>query len=205
MISSTRSSESASRSSWKDASSVISFSSTPSCSASISLTRSKTSSRDANRLSLLFSLSGRGARRCYTVGEAVGEPAHDAVIDPAGGEADRVRDRLRGRVAVGDHGQPAQAEKVGAAVRLGIEPLAHPSRRAPNQKAAELPSRRRLDLLAERVENLRNRALEKLERDVAGEPVADDDICRKPQQLACLGVAAEVETGLLRKELMRLE
>src|SRR5215211_6967224 len=121
MISSTRSSESASRSSWKDASSVISFSSTPSCSASISLTRSKTSSRDANRLSLLFSLSGRGARRCYTVGEAVGEP------------------------------------------------LPHSSGCAPDQDPAELASRRRSDLLAERVEDLRDRAFQELERDVARE------------------------------------
>src|SRR5207249_4345336 len=47
MISSTRSSESASRSSWKEASSLMSPSSTPSCSVSTSLTRSKTSSRDA--------------------------------------------------------------------------------------------------------------------------------------------------------------
>src|SRR6478735_10672116 len=47
MISSTRSSESASRSSWNDASSVMSASSIPSCSVSTSLTRSKTSSRDA--------------------------------------------------------------------------------------------------------------------------------------------------------------
>src|ERR671934_824982 len=47
MISSTRSSESASRSSWKEASSVISFSSTPSCSVKTSFTRSNTSSRDA--------------------------------------------------------------------------------------------------------------------------------------------------------------
>src|SRR5437016_2234426 len=47
MISSTRSSESASRSSWKEAPSVISPSSTPSCSVRTSFTRSKTSSRDA--------------------------------------------------------------------------------------------------------------------------------------------------------------
>src|SRR6266516_2014545 len=46
-ISSTRSSESATRSSWNEASSVISPSTTPSCSVRTSFTRSKTSSRDA--------------------------------------------------------------------------------------------------------------------------------------------------------------
>src|SRR5215831_3096704 len=123
MISSTRSSESASRSSWKDASSVTSFSSTPSCSTRTSLTRSKTSSREA----AMSPLSGVGFGKradantllpnlpCF-LGHSLAEAGDDTVVDAACGEANRVRDRGAGGVSVRDHGEAAQAEQIRAAV-----------------------------------------------------------------------------------------
>src|SRR5690348_16857543 len=125
MINSTRSSESASRSSWKDASSVTSFSSTPSCSTRTSLTRSKTSSREAAMSPLLWIGFGERADantllRGFPL-ESLAELGNDGVLDAAGREPDRARDRLGRGVPVRDHGEPAQPEEVGAPVRVGVE------------------------------------------------------------------------------------
>src|SRR4051812_3234339 len=128
MISSTRSRESASRSSWNDASSVISASSTPSCSVRTSLTRSKTSSRDA-AMSPQCGFGGLGngsskTARSYTdaLGEPLREPLHDAVLDAPRREPDGVRNGAPAAVSMRDHGEPAEAEQVGAAVGVGVEP-----------------------------------------------------------------------------------
>src|SRR6478609_3465749 len=128
MISSTRSSESASRSSWKDASSVTSLSSTPSCSTRTSLTRSKTSAREAAMSPLLGVGFGKRAdantllaRFPGFLGHPLAESGDDAVVDAPRREADRVRDRCLRGVPVGDHREPAQAEQVPAAVRVGVE------------------------------------------------------------------------------------
>src|SRR3982751_2755672 len=111
MISSTRSSESASRSSWKEASSVISLSSMPSCSTRTSLTRSKTSSRDAAMSPHLGSIVLR-ARRCYhAVGKALLQSLDDGALDADGREPDRIGDGRTRRVAVSDHGETAEPEQ----------------------------------------------------------------------------------------------
>src|SRR5438105_14213461 len=158
MISSTRSSESASRSSWKDASSVISFSSTPSCSTRTSLTRSKTSSREAAMSPLLGIGFGKRADANTLFARFFGLPGHslaetrdDAVLDAASGEPDRVGDRGAGGVPVGDHRQAAQAEEVRAAVRVGIEMRAQAGGGGLDQQATGLPARGRRDLGAEPV------------------------------------------------------
>ncbi len=88
-----------------------------------------------------------------------------------------------------DHGEAAQTEQVRAAVGVRIEAGAQPAGRRPDQQAAELASGRRGDLLAEGVEQLGDRALQELQRQVAGESVGDDDVGRPPQQVAALGVA----------------
>src|SRR5437764_4266475 len=169
MISSTRSSESASRSSWNDASSVISFSSMPSCSVKTSLTRSKTSSREA-AMSPHLSVDERADS---TIGKPFCKPVHDLVLHSAGGEADGVRDGGPRGVAVRDHRQATQAKQVGAAVGVRVEALPQPVRRRPDEKAAEFAARRRNDLLPERVEDRLDRPLEELQADVAGEAVRD--------------------------------
>src|SRR6266852_2205642 len=132
MISSTRSSESASRSSWKDASSLISFSSTPSCSTRTSLTRSKTSSREAAMSPLLgIGFGKRADANTLLLGllrHSLAEPPDDVMVDAAGSEPNRVGDRAARRVPVRDHGQAPQPEQVGAAVRVGVEMGAQPGR-----------------------------------------------------------------------------
>src|SRR3954465_7431983 len=109
--------------------------------------------------------------RSYTdaFGKPLCEPLHDTVLRTARGETDRVRDRRAAARAVGDHDEPAQSEQVGAAVGLGVEPRPEAARGRPDQRPAELPGHRRADLGPERVEELDDRPLEQLQRDVAGE------------------------------------
>src|SRR5205814_8845510 len=152
MISSTRSSESASRSSWKDASSLISLSSTPSCSTRTSLTRSKTSSREAAMSPLLGIGFGKRAdantllaRLLRFSSHSLAETRDDAVLDAACGKPDRVRDSGAGGVAVGDYGQAAQAEEVRAAVGVGVEMGAEARGGRLDQQSAGLPPCRRRD------------------------------------------------------------
>src|SRR6185312_2358173 len=102
-------------------------------------------------------------------GQTGRQRADHVVLDASRGEVDRVRDRAPGRVAVGDHGEAAQAEQVRAAVRLGIERRAEAPRRRADQKPTELPAPAGRDLVAERVEHGPDRPLEQLQRDVAGE------------------------------------
>src|SRR5437763_2253348 len=159
MISSTRSSESASRSSWKFASSVISFSSTPSCSVSTSLTRSKTSSRDA----AMSPRSGSGGREAGGLYHAVlplqplCEPAGNVVLHSPPRQPHGVRDRAARGVPVRDHRNMPEPEEVCAAVGVGIEALPEPPRGRPNEQPAELPSRRGGDLGAQRIQNAGDR------------------------------------------------
>src|SRR5829696_7808304 len=137
-------------------------------------------------------------------GQAGGQPADDVVLDPAGGEVDRVRDRAPGRVAVCDHREAAEAEQVRAAVRVRVERRAEPSGRRSDQETAELPARRRFDLLAQRVQHRLDRAFEQLQGDIAGEAVADDDVRGPGEQVPALGIAGELELAR-RQERVRLE
>src|SRR5437868_12032622 len=206
MISSTRSSESASRSSWKEASSVMSASSIPSCSVRTSLTRSKTSSRDAAMSPHLW-ISGAEARRSYSLdrpGKPCCEPPDDVVVHSTGGQPDGVGDGGPRRVAVRDDGQAAEAEQVRAAVRVGVEALPQPSGSGTDEEPADGAARIGGDLLAECVEQRGDRPLEELERDVPGEAVGDDDVGRAAEDVAALAVATEVEVAR-GEELMRLE
>src|SRR6266536_4104921 len=126
----------------------------------------------------LARLGGKGkTARSYTdaFGKTLRETLHNTVLDAARGQADRVGDRAPAGVAVGDHRQAAQPEQIGAAVCVRIEAGTQAARRRPDQQAAELAGPRRRDLLPQRVEQLADRALEQLERDVAGESVGDDD------------------------------
>src|SRR4249919_2207441 len=132
MISSTRSSESASRSSWKDAASTTSASSTPSCSTRTTFTRSKTSSREA-AMSPLLAVGTCGGRDANTVLrrlslESVAELRNDAVLDAARCKPDRVRDRAPRRVAVRDDDDAAETEEICTAKLLRIEARTKPPR-----------------------------------------------------------------------------
>src|SRR5262245_8496471 len=126
------------------------------------------------------------------------------MLDASSGQADCVRDRRRRRAAVRDHGLSAQAEEVRAAVGVRVEPLAQTARRGPDQEAADLAASRGADLVADALEDRRDRALEELEADVAGEPVANDDVAGLAQDVPALDVAAEVEVAL-GEQRVRLE
>ena len=97
---------------------------------------------------------------------------------------------------MGDHGEAAEAEQIGTAVRLGIEPLAEPPRRGADEQAADPPPPGGDDLLTQLLEHGLDRALHQLEDDVAGEAVADDDVRGALEQPAALDVAGEVEVAL---------
>src|SRR6185312_5500602 len=139
MISSTRSSESASRSSWNEASSVIAFGSAPSCSTNTSLTLSATSSREAaisvSYLPFSQGPSGtadgttlpRGCRNFFL--QAPGDALHDISGRALCPERDRVRDRGARARSVSDDHESSQPEQIGASVGVGIEPLAETARR----------------------------------------------------------------------------
>src|ERR671911_490785 len=200
MISSTRSRESASRSSVKDASSVTSPSSMPSCSVRTSLTRSKTSSRDAAISPRL--VGDVGARGIYH--HPLRKTIHDAVFDPSRGQPDRVRDRRPGGVSVRDHREASEPEEVRAAVGVGVEPAPETACRGPDEQPTELAAGGGGDLLAERVEQLLDRPLEQLQGDVAREAVGDDDVGREAKQLPSLRVPLEVQPALA-KQGVRLE
>ena len=94
-----------------------------------------------------------------------------------------------------DHDEPAQAEEVGAAVRVGVEALAQPPGGGTDEQSAEVPGRVGGDLLSQRVEQSSDRPLDGLERDVAREAVGDEDVGGALEDVAALGVAAEVEVG----------
>src|SRR3954470_17823297 len=213
MISSTRSSESASRSSWNEASSVMSFASTPSCSTSTSLTLSATSSREAAiSLSYLpFSLGPSGTADATTLPRGrrnlFFEACANALDDVSGrtlrAEGDRVGNRRSRAGAVGDDYETSQPQQIGAAVGIRVEPLAQAARGGTDEEASEFPARARLDLLSELVEERLDRPFHELERHVAREAVADDHVGCVREQLAALDVADEVEMARLENR-MRL-
>src|SRR4051812_24428926 len=138
------------------------------------------------------------AGRSYRVGldgQAGSKPSDDVVLDAAGRETGRIRDRGRRRIAVCDDDEALETEEIGAAVRVRIEPRAQPPRRRADEQAAELPAGCRLDLAAESAEHRADRPLERLERDVPGEAVGDEDVGGAFEDVAAFGVALEVEIG----------
>src|SRR5262245_22262705 len=94
-----------------------------------------------------------------------------------------------------DHREPTEAQQVGAAVRVRVEPLAKVTRGRPDQEPPDLAARRRADLVPDPLEDGLDRALEQLQADVAREPVADDDVARLAEEVAALDVAAEAEVA----------
>src|SRR6188472_223331 len=147
MISSTRSSESASRSSWNDASSDNSLSSTPSCSLRTDLTRSATSSRDSATCSTSRLERVPGARGLYhALRQSLTHQTDDVVLASTRRQPDRIRDRdARARPVRDDHDAP-QTEQIRAPGRLRVEPRAQASSRWTDQEPPELAAPGRLDL-----------------------------------------------------------
>ena len=83
-------------------------------------------------------LGGPVQKRADHTQEPLSKAFYNTMLHPARGEPDRVGDRPAAGVAVRDHREAAQAEQVGAAVGVRVEPGAQPPRRGPDQEAAEL-------------------------------------------------------------------
>ena len=103
-----------------------------------------------------------------------------------------------------DHDEPAQPEEVAAAGRLGIEARPQPRAAGRTSRPPTLP--RVLAPSSERSapRSVRIVPFERLQRHVAGEAVADDDVAGSLEQLAALDVAVEAERARL-EERVRLE
>src|ERR671936_320760 len=84
---------------------------------------------------------------------ALGEALDDSVANASSGKPDRVRDRPRRRIAVGDDDEALEADQVGAAEGVGVEPGPQGARGRPDEQRAEPPPRRAADLLAQRLED----------------------------------------------------
>src|SRR5205823_6274420 len=99
---------------------------------------------------------------------------------------------------------PAQAEEIRAPVGIRIEALPEPTRPRTDEQSADPAAERGRDLLAEGLEQILDRALEQLQRDVPGEAVRDDHVARPRDQVATLRVARKVQLAR-PEELMCLE
>ena len=116
------------------------------------------------------SRAGAPVGREHTGRQPLLEPLDDAVLRAHRGKTDRIGDRHSRARPVGDDDEPAQAEEIGAAVRLRIEALAETACARPDENAADLPAERRPDLGPKDVEDAPDRPLERLERDVPVKP-----------------------------------
>src|SRR2546423_4523627 len=119
------------------------------------------------------------------------EPPPHAGLDASLRDPNRVNDRARRRRAVRDDAHTVDTEQHRAAGQIGIE---H-GRRLEQQRSDDLA---RLLRLGRRVEHAEDeldggaqRPLERLEHDVAREPVGHDDVDRSVHEVATLDVATE--------------
>ena len=106
---------------------------------------------------------------------------------------DGVAHRLRRRAAVTDDAQARDAEQRRAAVLRIVDALAEAPERPPRQQVAHLARERALQLLAEQLLDHLDQALAQLQRDVAGEAVAHDDVGLAREHVAGFDVADERE------------
>ena len=88
------------------------------------------------------SCSSTAAARACRSGSRSASRSTTPCSTPRAASADRVRDRAAAGVAVGDHGEAAQAEQIGAAVGVRVEPRAQP-RAPPAGSAGRRASRAR--------------------------------------------------------------
>ena len=99
----------------------------------------------------------------------------------------------RAERAVRHDAEPAQAEQERAALRLGVDRVAQPAQRRPQQQPAGLRARARRRRLAHRAEQRVRGPLHHLEEDVAGEAVGDDHVGLARADGEALDVAGELE------------
>src|SRR5207247_6320422 len=138
----------------------------------------------------------RGLRRRdpqdLVVNPVVHPVAHEIQSDPYG-----VLDGAHGRPAVADDGGRPNAQKRHAAVLGIVDLLAKVSECRSREDIAQFGKKRLGDLLLHEMQDGLRGALHRLQRHVADEAVADDDVRLAVEDIAALHVADEVQGGLL--------
>jgi hypothetical protein len=120
---------------------------------------------------------------------------HHILPHAARGDLHRAREAARLERPVGYDAQLAQAEQHRAALLLRVELIAERLQRRPQQGAADDRPRARLRRRADGSQQRVHRALHRLQRDVAGEAVADDHVGGAGPEREALDVADEVEVA----------
>src|SRR6266571_248070 len=125
----------------------------------------------------------------------------DPIVDPVAHEVQRdpyrVLDGARRRPAVTDDRRRTHAQKRHASVLGVVDFLAKIAERRSRQDIAHFREERLGDLLFHEVQDRLRGALHRLQRHVADEAVADDDVRLAVEDVAALHVADEVQGGFL--------
>ena len=116
-----------------------------------------------------------------------------AGLDHLAGELDPVHDRPLARRAVGDDAHPVDAEEDRPAVRLGIERLVQRQQGREERLGVRLVLLLRRERGEQRPDDRPHTTLERLQHDVAGEPVGHDDVDAVGHDVATFDVADEVD------------
>jgi len=94
---------------------------------------------------------------------------------------------------VRDDAETTQPEQVGATLQLRVDLRAKAAERGPQQQAPSLARGEDSAASADGAEDRLGHALHQLQRDVAGEPVGDDDVSGTAGHVVALDVADELE------------
>src|ERR1700730_4925074 len=128
------------------------------------------------------------------------EPPDHAGLDAFLRDPNRVDDRARRRRAVRDDAHTVDAEEHRATGQVGIEYGRRLEQQRSNDLARLLRLRRRVEHAEDELDGGAQRALERLEHDVAGETVGHDDVDRSVHEVAALDVAVEARDLLEQGE-----
>ena len=126
-----------------------------------------------------------------------------AALDEARRHRDGVAHRLGRRAAVTDDAEAVEAEERRAAVLGVVDAPAEAAERLARQQVADARAERRRQLVVQQALDRLDQPFADLQRDVAGEAVADDDVDVAGVDVAPLDVADEVDRRVL-EQLVRL-
>ena len=123
------------------------------------------------------------------------EPRHERLAREAAGEGDAVAHGARRQSTVADETEPVHAEQRRAAELRRIDPARETPEGRARERRAQTRRRRRAELLAQHAADGVDHAFADLERDVAGEAVADDHVGIAVEQVVGFDVAGEVQAA----------
>ena len=130
-------------------------------------------------------------------GQALDQLALVFVADHVDRHADGVGEAQRIRAAVALHADPVEAQEYAAIVAARIDPLAQLRPGAGGEQIADLGEGRGAEGVADELCVELGRALDRLQRDVAGEAVGDDDVDDAGTDVVALDEAVEEDRRAL--------